>query len=65
MLGRLLAHDPTNCVNYVRLTATIRTNNPSDWVFEGQDGSINERLETTDFEASYPHLGTRRWRDNT
>jgi hypothetical protein len=58
MLGRLLAHDPADRIDDVRLTAAIWTHHPGNGVFEGQDGPVNERFETANLDASYPHPGT-------
>jgi hypothetical protein len=60
MLGRLLAHDPADGIDYVRLAAAIWTNDPGNGIFKSQNGPVNERLEAADFETSYPHPGTTR-----
>jgi hypothetical protein len=55
VLGRLFAHDPANGVHDVRLSAPVRSHHTRDRIVEGQDRSINEGLESTDFEPLYPH----------
>src|SRR5215204_841982 len=47
----LLAQDPTHGVGDVRLAAPVRPDDPGNPRFEGEDGAVEEALETLNFEA--------------
>ena len=48
VLGGLLAHAPTDGVDDVRLSATVRAYDAHDCVIEVDDRAVHERLETAE-----------------
>jgi hypothetical protein len=55
VLGALLAHDPADGVDDVRLAAAIRTDDAGDSLVEGEHRPVHERLEAGDVEAPDAH----------
>src|SRR5215212_2026535 len=47
----LLAQDPANSVDHIRLAAPVRPDDPGDSRLEREDSAIEEAFETLDFEA--------------
>ena len=55
MLGRDLAHHPADGVDDVRLAAAVRADDADQVGVDGDDGGIDERLETGEFDRLEPH----------